>query len=123
MALSSHSVGAANSLVKCHSAMTYAVSSRCVPISGPCTHRADGNLYAWSQKRVMAKLLVFAERAVNGLPSANPCLQIERCEPIHPPQISFVDDMSINCEFLSLFRIISDLEGEAVQTIYHAHID
>ena len=76
---SSHSAGAANSLLKHHSAMTHAVASGCVSISGPCTYRADGNLYArsaWSPNAWMVKLLVFAERAINGLPSANPCVRI-----------------------------------------------
>jgi len=68
---------------------------------------------------VMAKLLVFAERAVNGLPSANPCLQI-----LHPPHRAmrtnlFFDDMSIKCGAVIFFEllIISVLDDQALTTI------
>ena len=82
----SHSAGPASCtcvLSKCQSAMTYAVTSSYISIAGPCyvsvyngATGVDGTFYAWSPNGWMAKLLVFAERAVNGQPSANPCVKI-----------------------------------------------
>ena len=50
---------------------------------------------------VMVKFLVFAERAVNGLPSANPCLQNLASSDAH--QSLFFDDHVDQCGAVSFF--------------------